>query len=354
MTVQEPWPREQEVLGPVREVARRIWERHRPATLQVRLMEVWADLGRRAGVKLEPLCPLSDAEEGLACGVMGSGTFSTGRREILEAQAVKDALGCSPVEYAAVITDRIGSGAARVAEEAGLPLVLLDYAEWRQANGVVEGSRLFGFRRPPPPEVLDRRLQIRKRFDRDLRRRIEETLGFFPPSLSLRGYDFVVTDGLVSPGVNVDNTHPASLIEREEGGAAAYAGWQDGATSRMVSDGHTVFPATLVRVEPVSSTADLSGVDAGEILAVSRGSPSRYEKTEDLFLVALKATGLLPFLWAISREKRPVEYRTRRGSPVRVLQRVVAVGDRIRSGVDCFGRSPDDISGLLSFLNRFA
>ncbi|WP_455392041.1 hypothetical protein [[Eubacterium] cellulosolvens] len=331
----------------IEELAYRIWQKFTPYQLQQQLLSLWDDLANQAGMKrgFVPLYPLKDSDSILNSGILGSGGFTTGREELLKAARLKNKLGWEPIHYSAVITNRNKSSAASVAAEFGVPSLVLDYSEWRKENGITGSTKLFGFApgEVPTREVLEERVKIKRAFDKALHDALVAKLGEIPKSISLRGYDFILTDQLFLKTTEVDNTHPANLIIRETNGEPAYAGWQESAYNKMREDGINTFQTSLIRVGFIKSYSDLVEVDAGELMAISPGNPGEYDKIEDHYLLTLKATGLLPFFWGLSRIPEDIEYLTKDGEVVKINQRIVIVGDRIMSGKGVFGQSPEDL-----------
>jgi hypothetical protein len=326
----------------IQELAFRIWRKFTPYQLQEQLLALWDDIASQRGMNkgFTPLYPLKDPDSILTSGILGSGGFTTGREELVKATALKNRLGWAPIKYLAVITNRERSLGKSVADEFGLPFIGLDYTTWRNEQKISGSTKLFGFGpgEKPAKEVLEDRLKTKKSFDKALHDTIFEKLGEIPRSISLRGYDFILTDQLFSKLTEVDNTHPANLVIRLSNGEPAYAGWQESAYNKMREEGITTFPTSLIRVGYISTYEDLVKVDAGELLAMSPGNPGQYDKIEDHYLLTLKATGLLPFFWGLSKERADINYLTRSGDVVKVNQRIVIVGDKIMSGRKVFGQ----------------
>lgn len=336
-----------EQIEKIEDLAFRVWQRYTPYQLQQQLLSLWDDMANQAGMSkgFVPLYPIKDPETKLSTCILGSGGFSTGREELARATKLKTRLGWSPVKYSAVITNRNRSNAKSVAHEFNLPFIILDYSDWRAVNGISGSTKLFGFApgEEPAKSILEERIEIKKSFDRALHETILEKLDEIPKSISLRGYDFILTDQLFSKTTEVDNTHPANLIIREPNGEPAYAGWQESAYNKMRDDGITSFPTSLIRVGCIGEYSDLVEVDAGELLAISPGNPDKYDKIEDHYLLTLKATGLLPYFWGLSKEAQEIEYITKTGEVVTINQRIVVVGDKIMSGRAVFGQSEVDL-----------
>jgi folate-dependent phosphoribosylglycinamide formyltransferase PurN len=344
-----------EQIQKLEEIGFRIWEKHTPFQVQERLRAIWDDVADNAGLNsgFEPLYPIIDKDFKLSCSILGSGGFSTGREELVKAKVLKARLGWAPIQYSAIITNRDRSNAKAVAEEFGIPALSIDYTNWRSENQITGSTKLFGFAPGSEPEKdeLEQRIRIKKSFDKELHDAILENLGEMPGSISLRGYDFILTDQLFSTNTEVDNTHPASLIIKEPNGEPAYAGWQESAYNKMKEDGITSFPTSLIRVGYIGNYDDLIEVDAGELLAISPGNPGQYDKIEDHFLLTLKAVGLLPYFWGLSKDDEEVEYLTKDGDAVIVRQRLVIVGDRIMSGRQVFGQHENELEIFSNLLN---
>lgn len=322
---------------------------------------------RETGTKFGPLYRLR-RDEVLSCAIFGSGSFSTGRKELELAQEMEKLLGWSPVEYRWVVTNRKKSNARAVCDDLahlGLKYVELDFGDWYRRNydpdarSPVRDTRFFyapGSERPAR-EIVERNFNIRREFDRALNLAIMES-GGFPTSISLRGYNFPVFATLLPPGeeVLIDDTHPADMSWVDpRTGVQLYPGWQSGATARMKEDGHSLYRGSLIAVDLLDSFADAQKVDTGILYSLSPGirppkvwSPqgiqSSMKVTEDYFFNALKATGLFPYLWGISEGPVPVEYRRPGGGGVGLKQRCLVVGNQLRSGRDAFGQDLEDLN----------
>lgn len=338
----------------IEQIAYRIWQKYTPFQIQEKLLSLWDEIAEEHGLRngFEPLYPVTAEDDKIICGILGSGGFSTGRMELEKAKVLKHKLGWAPIKYSVVISNRNKSNAKYVAEEFGVPALLLDYSDWRNDNNVAGSTKLFGFKpgERPGREILEERIRIKKSFDSALHDAITEKLGAIPKSISLRGYDFILTDNLFSTETEVDNTHPATLIIREDSGEPAYAGWQESAYNKMREDGITSFTTSLIRVDFIGNYNDLIEVDAGELLAISPGSPGDYDKIEDHYLLTLKATGLLPYFWGLSKETVPVEYLTKSKEIINIKQRKVIVGDTIMSGKEVFGQFETDLGIFSRFI----
>jgi folate-dependent phosphoribosylglycinamide formyltransferase PurN len=336
-----------EEIQKIENLALRIWQKYTPFQLQELMLSLWDDISNQLGMTygFKPLYPLEGEGDKIRVAILGSGGFSTGREELVKAKELKNNLGSSPVEYTAVISNRARSNAAAVASEFDLPVIVLDYTQWRKENEISGSTKLFGFAagEEPARDVLEERIKIKKSFDAALHDCIIEEVGQIPKSISLRGYDFILTDQLFSKRTEVDNTHPATLIIREDNGEPAFAGWQEDAYNKMRDDGIDIFTTSLIRVGYIGTYDDLIEVDAGELLAISPGNPHEYDKREDHYLLTLKATGLLPYFWGISKKPEEIEYLTKDGNTINISQRSIIVGNKIMSGRSVFGQNDADL-----------
>jgi hypothetical protein len=310
------------------------------------------------------------------CAVWGSGSFSTGRQELHEADLLERKLGWSPIDYVGVVTNAsiedapdmpAKCKAKKVAGEFKKQIVAKDFVAWyrdaidRRSENPVRETRFFyppGSGDVPPEAELRRRFGLRQRFEREaLVPEMREVFGELPFSASLRGYSFPIM--MPHAAMQVDDTHPADLSYVDAAGHALYPGWQEGATAGMIRDGITEYRSSLITVNPATTFELAQSVDSGELLALGAGMASEdapaeakkvqeyLKQTDEYVLCALKATGLLR-LWSFSIKPMPVRYRTLDGRSVEVMQRAVLVGDHLYSGDEAFGKSMNDFSWLAS------
>lgn len=312
--------------------------------------------------KIEPLCRLPTTEgDNVKCIIMGSGSFSTGGDELRQAEELRLRIGFNPVEYVAVVTNRSKSNAAKIAEQFEKPLICLDFEQWyrenvdRNSQNPIRETRFLYFPGDddrPSIEEVERRLSIRSEYGAELMKVIEEKIGFKPDTISLRGYNFPITFPM-----SADDTHPADLsYVQPDTGKPLYPGWQSRGTAKMVEDGHRIFRSSLVRAPPVSSFEDIGRVDAGELLSLTpglqppntrdaRAIQEAMKRSEDSFLVTLKATGLLDHLWGIGEKSIGIRYRSLTGE-VEVRCRPIIVVTKVMSGKDVFGQTLEDLKRL--------
>ncbi|OYD17486.1 hypothetical protein CH333_00785 [candidate division WOR-3 bacterium JGI_Cruoil_03_44_89] len=324
-----------------------IWRHNTLRELGKRLEDIWGD---------EFASLYEFGNEPLRCAVFGSGTFSTGRYEIYIARELEKELGWAPVRYTLVVTNSKKSRAGEAADEFGLPLVQLDFSSWYRENydstseKPISETSLF-----KPGELIAQKFNIRAEFDGALRDIIEKS-GGLPDLISLRGYNFPVMYTLLRKEKKlIDDTHPADLSLTDRAGVPLCPGWQVGAVRKMRNCGCTTFRSSLIEVKPFFSVSDVTSLDAGKIYALSPGikPPSSWstkkiqenmKRTEDYFLCAIKATGLFPYMWGISKKKYEVEYVTKEGEVVTKSQPAIIVGEQIRCGRNAFGGNMKDIS----------
>lgn len=339
--------------------AKKIWRKHRPVDLVAEVEGLWDSVSDDLGFKVEPLCRLPSTEDDrVKCVIMGSGSFSTGGDELRRAEELRLRIGYNPIEYVAVATNRSKSNAAKIAEQFERPFVCLDFEEWyrenvdRNSQNPIRETRFLYFQGDddrPSIEELKRRLGIRSEYGEELMKALEEGIGFKPDTISLRGFNFPITFSM-----SADDTHPADLsYVQPDTGQPLYPGWQSRGTAKMIEDGHSVFRSSLVRAPPVNSFEDIGRVDAGELLSLTPGlrPPNKRDagaiqeamkRSEDGFLVALKATGLLNYLWGIGEKPIGLRYRSL-AEEVEVKCRPVIVGTKVMSGRDAFGQALEDL-----------
>jgi hypothetical protein len=353
----------------VKGLAKTIWSNYSPYELQQELQSLWKELSRKIGVEFVPLYKLKKGEV-LSCAIFGSGSFSTGRKELEIAKEIKEELGWAPVDYKFIVTNRSKSNARAVFEEfkeLGLTYVEVDFSNWyrenydRNSKSPIKDTRFFypPGEEAPPNEVIERNFNIRREFDKAMNRAIVK-IGNFPTSLSLRGYNFplfTTFKTLVPAGhqVVIDDTHPADMSYVDpKTKLQLYPGWKSGATGKMKSDGCSLYRGSLIAIDLLDTFADAQKVDTGILYALAPGikPPSKWsakaiqtnmKQTEDYFFNALKATGLFPYLWGISVHPEKVQYQAIDGNIVGLNQRLLVVGDQIRAGRDAFGQTLGDL-----------
>jgi len=356
----------------VKTLTKMIWNKYAPYELQQKMLSLWEGLSKKTGIKFVSLYKLKK-DEVLSCAIFGSGSFSTGRKELEIAREIKEELGWSPVDYKFIVTNRSKSNARAVFEEfkeLGLAYVELDFSNWyrenydRNSKSPIKDTRFFypPGEEAPPSEVIERNFNVRKEFDKAVNKAIVKT-GNFPTSISLRGYNFplfTTFKTLVPAGhrLVIDDTHPADMSYVDpKTRLQLYPGWKSGATGKMKSDGHSLCRGSLIAIDLLDTFADAQKVDTGILYALAPGirSPSRWsakaiqtnmKQTEDHFFNALKATGLFPYLWGISVDPQKVKYQAIDSNIVELNQRLLVVGDQIRAGRDAFGQTLDDLKTI--------
>ena len=148
-----------------------------------------------------------------------------------------------------------------------------------------------------------------------------------------------------------------------------YPGWHSGPVAKMLKDGLNYVRGVLISVNPITDVKQYNTVDTGHLLmrgagcnvpqylldsfaesdelakAVAKTVQNAMKFTEDIPLLAVKACGLFPYLWAVTSENVPVTLLglLSFNSSVHVTneQPGVVVGDMVLSGVDAFGTNLD-------------
>jgi hypothetical protein len=363
----------------IHKLARRVWKERRlsPSELQNRCLEAWDDAGAALGTRMRPLVPIEEDRQATDL-IFGSGSFTTGEFQAAQFRAVAKYAAKPPVVLRGLVANRSeanGCNAAGVSRRFHVPLVELDFAEWYHEyidgdeTNPIQATRYWyppGDPGRPPLLELARRFDIRQRqFHAVLGEMIAESMG--PTDIaSARGYSFQFCGAMFrhqreKPHVN--DTHPADLTYVDPGTKEKlYPGWQSSAVQLMMRDHHRTFRGSLIEVEYMDRVEQIDELDEGALLAIGEGvSPetdvtmkareiqSAIKLVDDHVFCTLEPTGLL-LAWGISEKPLQIEFQDIDGNPVMVNQRVIAVGDRVRSGVNAWGR---DLKQDLGELERF-
>ena len=161
----------------------------------------------------------------------------------------------------------------------------------------------------------------------------------------------------------LNDTHPADLTYVDpETGERLYPGWQSGPIRRMINDGLVHILGSLIKVEFMDRIEQIYELDEGALIALGgglfidgqKGSRARdvqnaLKLIDDYVFCTLEPTGLI-LAWGISEDKLPVTYRDLRGNHIDLMQNLIVVGGKVRSGINSWGR---DLSGDLKELGEF-
>jgi hypothetical protein len=378
---QEVERRSNERVESVHSIAKKIWGERQftPVDLQNKCIEKWEEIGNALGTRILPLVPVS--EEGPVSNlVFGSGGFSTGFFQAKQYKVVEEYAPKPPVTLLGLVANRSsehGCNAFQVSEKLGVPLVELDFEDWYREN-IDDGEEKpilatrFWFsaddsNRPPESELIERFRIRQELFHGALGRRISEDLGAVIDTVSARGYSFQFCSSLFPiqdtiPMLN--DTHPADLTYVDPGtGERLYPGWQSGPIRRMMRDGLVHIVGSLIKVEFMDRIEQIYELDEGALLAMGEGvfieDQKRYPAREvqnalklidDYVFCALEPTGLI-LAWGISEDKLPVTYRDLRGNRIELMQNLIVVGGKIRSGINTWGKDLfNDLKELDEFL----
>lgn len=365
----------------VHRLARRIWKERgwTAEELQKRCLEAWDDIGSDLGTRIKPLAPVHE-DRPITDLIFGSGKFSTGEFQVAQFRAVSEYTPSPPVSLQGLVANRSeahGCNAAKVSRRYSVPLIELDFADWyRETIDANESKPIHATRywfskdapdRPPKSE-LARRFSIRQeRFHSDLGEKIASITSVPTDIASARGYSFQLCSSLFrhqKERPHMNDTHPADLTYVDPGTKEKlYPGWQASPIQRMMEDGHGTFRGSLIEVEYMDRVDQIDELDEGALLAMGGGvSPTlgvpmsaeevqdALKLVDDYFFCTLEPTGLI-LAWGVSEKPMQVTYQDLRGNPVEVKQRLVVVGDKIRSGINAWGRNLDkDLTDLETFL----
>lgn len=362
-------------------IAKKIWGERQftPVDLQNKCIEKWEEIGNALGTRILPLVPVSE-ERPASNLVFGSGGFSTGLFQARQYNVVEEYSPKPPVTMQGLVANRSsehGCNAVQVREKLGVPLVELDFEDWYREN-IDEGEEKpilatrFWFsaddpNRPPESELTERFRIRQEMFHGDLGRQISEDMDAVIDTVSARGYSFQFCSSLfpdqdTTPMLN--DTHPADLTYVDPGtGERLYPGWQSGPIRQMIRDGLTNILGSLIKVEFMDRIEQVYELDEGALLAMGEGvfieDQKRYLAREvqnalklidDYVFCTLEPTGLI-LTWGISEDKFPVTYRDLSGNQIELIQNLIVVGGKIRSGINTWGRDLfNDLKELDEFL----
>ena len=366
----------------IHELARRIWKgrRWKPEDLQNKCQETWDDLGAELHNKIKPLVTLHE-EKSATNLIFGSGTFSTGRFQVSQFRRVAEYASNPPVMLQGLVANRSekhGCQAAKVSEEFKIPLIELDFADWyheyidEEESSPIQASRYWfqkGDPKRPLKKALAERFNVRQgMFHAALGERIIESVHDPTDIASARGYSFQFCSSIFKhqgrkPHVN--DTHPADLTYvNPKTLDKVYPGWQANPIQLMLKDGHRTIRGSLIEVEYMDSVDQIDELDEGALLAIGGGLSltldlqlraeevqTALKLVDDYVFCTLEPTGLL-LAWGISENPMRVTYQDIEGNPVEVQQRIVMVGDKIRSGLNAWGSNlKRDLADLERFLH---
>lgn len=297
-----------------------------------------------------------EAGQTLSCAIWMSGSGSTGKLELEQAQRARSILGFSPVEYAAIVansTNRDKCRAGAIAENFKLPIAELDFPKWYKEaidptseNPIKETGLFFKPGESLPGErVLSKRVDARAEFEETLLEVLEKHCPKIPQSHSLRGYSFPIINEIGQ----IDDTHPGDNSYRNARGAL-FPGWQSEAPQLMIDSGLAAFRGSLLYVDPIRNAKGVGKVDNGPLLALTQGDPGyrgkdgkdlqeRMKITEDAQLTAMKTYGIIPLLMVIGNEPIKVPYQKLDEKTSYVEQQPIYAGNEMRSGREAFGQN---------------
>jgi len=361
-------------------LAKKIWEEKRwtALDLQAKCSESWEELSEELGTRILPLIS-AKKDRPVTNIILGSGGFTTGEFQAAQYRLVESYAPNPPVTLLGIITNKSGAhgcGASRVSRKFNLPLVELDFVDWyhekvdsKEAKPIQATRYLYSREDPNRPDAqeLSKRFSIRQeRFHKELGEKIAETFSQPIDIASARGYNFQLCSSIFEhqealPHAN--DTHPADLTYVDiETCQRKYTGWQAIPIERMLKEGHRRVRGSLIEVEYMDSFDQIDKLDEGALLAIGEGVDmpefpieadviqEALKLIDDYVFCTLEPTGLI-LAWGITETPIPVTFQDDRGNPIVLKQRSIVVGNKVRSGINAWGRNlKEDIKELKEFL----
>lgn len=360
--------------------ANQLWKNRKwlPIDCQNKCLEAWDDLQIDLECKISPLVPVK--EENLVTNlIFGSGSFTTGEFQAKQYNRVKQYAFKPPVILQGIVSNKSnthGSNAFNVCKKYKVPLIELDFIDWFRENidkgetNPIRASRYwFNKNDPTRPDTKEiaKRFKIRQnQFHKELGEILSKKISNPTSIASARGYNFQISSNIFRKTslLHVNDTHPADLtFINPETKQKLYAGWQSGAVQMMVNDLHENFRSSLIEIEFMDTIDQIDELDEGVLLSLGKGVSIEPHSSitakeiqtamkimDDNFFCTLEPTGLI-LLWGITDKKFPVVYHGLDGNEITVNQKLVIVGDKIRSGVNAWGENLEkDMKEIENFL----
>jgi len=350
------------------QISKRIWQRYdlSPYDMQNKCISRWDELEEEIGNKIVPLIKVYE-DRPVTNLIFGSGSFSTGEFQASQYKKVKSYLKNNPLTLQGIVTNKSrknGCNGKIVADKYNLPYISLDFTDWyhkfinKNESNPTKATRYWyppNDVHKPPSEEIEHRFNIRQnQFHKALGEEIEKSVSYPTDIVSARGYNFQFCSNLFLHQKNnlpaINDTHPTDLtyidpLTKER----LYPGWQSQAVRLMLNDNLTHIRGSLIGVNYMDKTEQISELDEGPLLAIGQGievkQKSDYDPRQiqdlikimdDYFFCTLEPTGII-LAWGISEEKLPVTYQDISGEPITVEQHAIIVGDKIHSGIHVFG-----------------
>jgi hypothetical protein len=349
-------------------LSKKIWQRYdlNPYDLQHKCITRWNELEDEIGSKIHPLIKVYENRP-VTNLIFGSGSFSTGEFQARQYEKVSKYLKNTPITLQGIVTNKSkenGCNGKTVALKYKLPYISLDFTDWyhnfinENESNPTKATRYWyppNDVHMPPSEEIQHRFDIRQnQFHKALGEEIEKRVSYPTDIVSARGYNFQFCSNLFLHQKNnlpvINDTHPTDLtyvdpLSKER----LYPGWQSQAVKLMLEDNVTHIRGSLIGVNYMDKTEQISELDEGPLLAIGEGvniNPSldndanqvqeMIKIMDDYFFCTLEPTGLI-LAWGVTEKKMPVAYQTLYGETIIIQQHAILVGDKVLSGINAFG-----------------
>jgi hypothetical protein len=365
----------------IHHLSKKIWGHAQwsPIELQNKCMDAWDKIGIDLDTKILPVIPVQENQP-VTNLIFGSGGFSTGEFQVQQYELVNQYTDNPPVVCQGLVTNKSEAhqcNAANVSKKYNIPLAELDFVDWfhefhnpKESNPVQATRYWFPKEDPnrPSKNEIEKRFKIRQvEFHKSLGEKIAEISPYATNTVSARGYNFQFCRELFRKQLHaplVDDTHPADLTYVDPNNRQRlYPGWQSGAIELMMQDNHTQFRGSLIGVEYMDKVSQIDSLDEGALYAIGEGItpnpdlPMTAKQIQDAMKImddycfcTLEPTGLF-LTWGITEKPLIVTYQDLEGHSVQIKQPVIFVGDKIRSGVNAWGKNlSQDVQELEDFL----
>jgi hypothetical protein len=362
-------------------LAKQLWvhKKYAPIDVQNKCLDAWDKIGRDLVCKFTPLIPVHE-DRPVTNLIFGSGGFSTGAHQAAQFAFVNNYSDHPPVILQGLVTNKSelrGCNAQKVGKKYNLPVIELDFIDWyhnqinsKEENPISKTRYWYLPSEPARPNQteIERRFKIRQeQYHLALNEQIIKNISHPTDIASARGYNFqfcrnIFHNQIHAPHIN--DTHPADLTYiNPKTKKILYPGWQAGAVELMIKDAHTKFRGSLIEVQYMDRVIQIDLLDEGVLLAIGQGiipdPPGSMSATQiqeamkimdDYLFCTLEPTGLI-LAWGISDKALPVIYQDLHGNRVVSKQRLIVVGDKIRSGINAWGKDlKSDVKELENFL----
>jgi hypothetical protein len=297
-------------------LAKQLWVHKKYAAIDVqnKCLDAWDKIGRDLVCKFTPLIPVHE-DRPVTNLIFGSGGFSTGAHQAAQFAFVNNYSDHPPVILQGLVTNKSelrGCNAQKVGKKYNLPVIELDFIDWyhnqinsKEENPISKTRYWYLPSEPARPNQteIERRFKIRQeQYHLALNEQIIKNISHPTDIASARGYNFQFCRNIFHNQIHAPH----------------------------INDTH---PADLTYINPKTKKIQ----EAMKIM-------------DDYLFCTLEPTGLI-LAWGISDKALPVIYQDLHGNRVVSKQRLIVVGDKIRSGINAWGKDlKSDVKELENFL----